>query len=514
MQKSNKKYLIRAHTILGLIAIFLFYISTYFGTITVFKPYIKAWELPSAHFASNNKFEHIIDLKLNQIIKQNRLNIKNIEINLPSENDNRLKISSQNQNSVYLNPNTKEILDVSKEFPTISTLFNKFHTGENIPYIGVTLMGLASTIMLFLMFSGLILYLVKSKKTNEIQNKNFRFKWHKNFGIILSPYVIIFALTGAFIGLMLRTSSPFALSTSEFETANMRALVGPIIFKEKSLLEDNKKRQKPMQLQKLHEIAQKNYPELTITKINIYNYRKKNSQTVFSGFLKNNRALSLSKINPLSITLNSKTGEIIEKKELKNTHSIKRTLSLFYWLHFQTNETVFIRVIFFLFGILMLVCLVFAYLLWAEKKLEKEDKSYYEILNRFSLALLFGVIPASATLMLSHWIIPISMFDRIVWIEGIFYISWSFFLFYSFKEQSFIKILKVMLLSSSILFFFCFILHEINTDILLFELLNSGLKKQFFVDLGLVLSSLIFYFLYKKIASFSYIKKFDRKTKC
>ncbi|WP_419774588.1 PepSY-associated TM helix domain-containing protein [Halarcobacter sp.] len=511
IDKLNNKYLTRAHTVLGLIAIFLFYISTYFGTITIFKPYIQAWELPSTHFSSDAKFEQIIDLKLYQIVRENKLNVKNIEIELPSFKDERLKISSQNQNSVYLNPYTKEILNLNNEYPTISTLFNKLHTGANIPYIGLTLMGVASSIMLFLMISGLILYLVKSEKTNENHNKNFRFKWHKNFGIILTPYVIIFALTGAFLGLMLSTSSVYALSNTNFEKQSIRALVGPIIFKQKALLEDKNKRVKPLQLSKLEEIAQKNYPELKIRKINIYNYRLENSQTVFSGYLKNNRALSSSRINPLSITLDSKTGEVLEKKELEDTHMIKKTLSTFYWLHFQTDEPLLIRIIFFILGIVMLICLLFGYLLWAEKKLSS-DYGYYEILNRFSIALLLGIIPASAILMILHWLIPFSMFDRIIWIEGLFYVSWSFYLFYSFKETSIKKIFKMIFLSSSILFMLTFLLHEMHTDILLFELFSSNLTKQFAIDLLLIIIACLFYFLYKRVDSFSYLEKFERRS--
>lgn len=325
------------------------------------------------------------------------------------------------------------------------------------------------------------------------------------------PYVLIFALTGAFLGFMLSNSAPIALSATNFQNSNMSSLVRPILFSTKSNLEESQISARPKQLKELYEIANKNYSELEINKINIYNYRLDNSQTMFSGYLKNQKARTSSRINPLYIILDSKTGEVIEKKDFEESHIMKKGLSAFYWLHFQTDEKLFIRVLFFILGIIMLVCLFFGYLLWAEKKL-RNDNRYFDGLNRFSIALMLGIIPSSIFLIVMHWIIPFSTFDRVVWIEGLFYVSWSFYLFYSFKEESINKVLKMIFLSSSILFFLACFLHEINVDIMLFELLKQGLYSQFFIDLFLILFGIFFYILYKKVDKFSYYKKFEQKV--
>lgn len=507
------KFLARSHTLLGLFAVFLFYISTYFGSITLFLPYLKAWELPSRHYSIQDNYEHIIDMQLNKIIRDNRLNISNIEIQLPSFQDDTLKISSANQNSIFLNPYTKEILDTTNEFPMITDLFNKFHTGDNIPILGMKSMGISSIILIFLMISGIYLYILKKRtlKDSIKQNRNFRFKWHKYFGFLLTPYVIIFALTGAFLGFMLSTATPIALSATKFENSNMSALVRPIIFSQKANLEASQTNAKPKQLKELYEIASKNYPELQINKINIYNYRLDNSQTMFSGYLKDEKARSSSRINPMYIVLDSNSADVIEKKELESTHIIKKTLSAFYWLHFQTDEKLVVRILFFLFGIVMLICLLFGYLLWAEKKLSKDSK-YFEILNRFSLALMLAIIPSSAFMMVMYWIIPAITFDKGIWVEGSFYVAWSFYLFYCFKEDSINKILKMILLSSSILFLLTVFLHEINMDIFLIELYKLELYSQFFVDLSFLLLACFFYILYKKVDNFTYYKKFEKKV--
>lgn len=507
------KFLSRSHTLLGLFAIFLFYISTYFGSITLFLPYLNSWELPSRHYLNEIKYEHLIDIELNKIVRENKLNPSNIEIQLPSLRDDTIKISSENQNSVYLNPYTKEILDTNNESAIITTLFNKFHTGENIPIIGMKFMGISSIILIFLMISGIYLYILKKRtfKNSVKQNRNFIFKWHKIFGFVLTPYVIIFALTGAFLGFMLSNAAPIAFSATNYEKSNMSSLVRPILFAKKANLEESTLSSKPMQLKDLYQIASQNYPQLDITKINIYNYRLDNSQIMFSGYLKNEKSRSSSRLNPMYIILNSKTAELVEKKELEDSHIMKKTLSAFYWLHFQVDEGLFLRVLFFIFGIIMLVCLFFGYLIWAEKKL-KEDRFYFDILNRFSIALMLGIIPSSAFLMIMYWIIPNNTFDRIIWVEGCFYLAWSFYLFYCFKENSIKKILKMIFLSSSILFLSTCFLHEIHLDIFLVELFEMGLLRQFFIDFSLILLGIFFYILYKKVDKVQYFEKFEKEV--
>lgn len=159
----------------------------------------------------------------------------------------------------------------------------------------------------------------------------------------------------------------------------------------------------------------------------------------------------------------------------------------------------------------MLVCLFFGYLIWAEKKL-KEDRFYFDILNRFSIALMLGIIPSSAFLMIMYWIIPNNTFDRIIWVEGCFYLAWSFYLFYCFKENSIKKILKMIFLSSSILFLSTCFLHEIHLDIFLVELFEMGLLRQFFIDFSLILLGIFFYILYKKVDKVQYFEKFEKEV--
>ena len=73
-------------------------------------------------------------------------------------------------------------------------------------------MGMMSVGILFLTLGGFWLYLQKrSHRTSpKVSWRATWLSWHKITGLAIIPYTLIFALTGAFLGLMLSSSQPFA----------------------------------------------------------------------------------------------------------------------------------------------------------------------------------------------------------------------------------------------------------------------------------------------------------------
>ncbi len=508
-EKLNLKYLLRAHTVIGLVCVFLFYISSYFGAFTLFLPYIQIWETPSKHIKHTVNYEFNIDKKLEKIINEYKFNTKNIEITPPNFKDPRIQISSKNQNSVFLNPNTNEILDTKNEQKTVSTFFNMIHFGGNIPIVGRVMMGIASICILFLIISGImIFFLNKKKKANE--RKSFKrtwYKWHKYLGLFLAAFIFIFAITGAFLGFMLTNSAPFALTASNFEKSSLRPLVSPIIFKQKELLKEDTNISKMQDLSFLILKAKENYKNLHIDKINIYNFNKSNSQIHFRGHLTNNKALT-GPFNKVFITLNSNTAEVIEKKQLEQTHIINKVMSAFYFLHFLPDETILLRTILFILSIFMIICLVFGYLIWAEKKLKHQnDLGYFNFLNRFCIAIMIGVIPASCFVIFLHWLLPFETYDREIWIQGCFYILWAFTLFYSMYESSITKIFKLFFLISIILIVCAVLLHGLKTELYFWISFQKELYALFLVDIIFLFFALILLFLYFYIEKLEVFKR-------
>ncbi len=499
----NLKYLIRAHSILGLFALYFFYLACFFGTITVFMPYLKSWESPSRHFSVNSQYLNL-DKIVPRVVEEYKLS-NNIEITLPNNKDKALGINDENSKTIYVNPESQKVLKLDFETNFLTTFFNTIHIGTNIPIVGRYLMGVASILMIFLSISGFIMWInLKRKKTKK---EKFWLKWHKNLSLSLLPFILVFALTGSVLGFMLSFSAPIAFSASETKTSNLRTLVSPILFPKDKKIKSTQAASM-LKISDLQEIAKKKYPNLKIKKIKLFAWNHKDAQIKFIGYLKNNRAIT-ARVNRMNLVLSGETGELLSKHDLQTSTTVNKILSAFYFLHFITDEEVLLRVIYFIFGILITAGTAFGYLIYSEKKEKKEDKNYYSILNKLSLSVMIGVIPATATILFLYWYFPFNMFERDLWLSGIFYISWATSLLYIVYKDNTLKVINHMFFISSILLVLAVISHGYVTNYYPWISLKEKIYDVFFTDVTLLTFALIFYIFYKKSANIKLLNKYD-----
>ena len=493
------KFLHRSHTLIGLVVLFFFYMSTYFGTLTFFMPYLKVWESPSRHFVPMSEHAFNIDLLLGELLeKQHLLGSKPIEITLPSFRDPLLKLSSESQNSLYLNPLSNEVIKLSKEENLISTFFNELHTGVVIPLIGTPLMGMMSIGIVFLTLGGFWLYLLKQKPMKKPKEgwKSRWLSWHKIMGLGIIPYALVFACTGAFLGLMLSYSHPFAWSASSKEESSMRKLVSPIIFAQ-PVYKSSETKAIMLPFSTLQTIANEQYPTLAITNATLYHYGTDAAKVRFRGFDKNNVAQS-GRINRLSITLDARNGAMVEKRGLENTHGINQALSVFYYLHFVPDETLGVRIVLACFGVALAFCLATGYLLWAEKNLHQKGW-LGDLTNRVSIAVLIGILPSSALVLWLQWLLAFDLFDKEVWIRGAFYAFWSFWLFYTVFERSLVTIIGRMLKATAWLLVLAVLFHGLKSGFFFWNSFEKGAWTLFGMDVMFLISALLCFVLAKAV---------------
>lgn len=509
LKKLNLKYLIKAHTQLGLIAIFFFFISAFFGTITLFLPQIHTWENPSRYFVYEKEYTYKLDNLVKRTIEEEGFDPNFIEIKLPSYRDNVIAINDPTSRTKYINPYTLKMLNTTSDNSFLSNFFNELHIGRNIPKIGQLLMGIASILIIFLTVSGVILYLNKHKQNN----KDFNFKWHKNISLILLPYIVIFSLTGSVLGFMLSSASPFAYTASKTETSNMRALVGPIIFPKDKIPEKSIRFERFQNIDLLIKKAKKIIPNIEVNNIKLLQWNDKNAQIKIEGFLNNNRILT-GRTNRVYTILNPITGELIKKKDLNNSHLVNKTLSAFYFFHFIPDETLLVRIIYFIFSIAFLLSLTFGFLIWSNKKASKykNNNNYFNFFGRFAIAMMFGVIPASALMLALYWGLPSELFQRTIWIKGIFYSFWAFTLLLSVYYEDVLDILKTLALFTFMFLFSTVILHIMKTSTYIAKLVQSDfIHTVLYFDLVLLLLGIVFFLFYKYSHKITFLKKYSRR---
>lgn len=485
------KYLHRSHTIIGLLVFFFFYMSTYFGTLTFFMPYLKVWESPSRHFVPAFEHAFAINLVLPEILeKHHLLGSKPVEMTFPSFRDPLIKFSSESQNSLYLHPKTYEVFKIAKEENLVSVFFNELHMGLAIPFVGMPVMGIASIGVLFLTVGGLWLYVQKRKHSTPIKAtwKQTWLSWHKITGLGIIPYALVFSCTGAFLGLMLSYAQPFAWSASGKEESNMRKLVAPILFA-KPHYQSLEVKAPMLSFSQLQNIAAEQYPSLNMVSATFYHYGKEGAKVRFRGFDKDNVAQS-GRVNRLSITLDAVNGAVVEKKTLEDTHGISRILSAFYYLHFIPDETLGVRFILACFGAMLAVCLASGYLLWAEKKLHQKGW-LGDLTNRVSIAVVIGILPSSALVPFLQWILAFDLFDKEIWIRGAFWSFWAFWLFYTVYERSIVTIIRRMLQSAAWLLLLAVLFHGLKSGFFIWQSFAQNAWTLFYMDAVMLASALL-----------------------
>lgn len=501
------KYLIRAHTVIGLFCIFLFFISTYFGSYTLFLPQINSWQNPSRHFEVIKNKEVNLDFTLRKALKELKYPNHNINIILPSYRDKTLSVSYGSSQKVHLNPYTNKVLDTANETNLITSFFNDIHLGRNIPTIGQLAMGVASLGIIFLSISGVFLWLVNKKK--KATNKRFWFKWHKDLSLIMLPYIIVFSITGSFLGFMLSTSSTFSQAVTNGEEQSMRKLVTPILFAKEKELKKTEQNVDMIEYSKLFDKAKVIYPNLEIQKIVLTRWYEKNAQIAFVGHLKNNRILT-GRINRIKLILSGIDASIIKKETLEKKHIINKVLSTFYILHFLPDEKSTLRLIILFMGILFAISMAFGLLIWIDKKAKKykNDKNYYNFISKLSLAVIIGVIPASSLFLCLYWILPFDIYERETWILGTFYMFWSWTLFYSIYKNSAFDVIKLFMILNFLFLVFAVFLHGFKTDFYIWNSFNQNITDVFWVDFSFLLFAIISLFISFKFSKLKLLEKY------
>ena len=500
-------YLRRAHTVIGLFGVFLFFIATYFGTITVFAPYINSWQNPSRHFTQIDNKTLNIDSAIYKALEKLGNPNDHIEIILPSFKDKALSIGQNLMQKIYINPYTNEILNTKNETNLITHFFNEVHEGENIAFVGRLLMGISSVCILFLTISGFYLRLAKRKSKNQ----KFWFKWHKNLSLVLFPYIFVFSITGSFMGFMLNTATPFAYIQTDGNQLNMRKLVGPIIFPKHKDMKKTAQTFDMLAYSKLLTKATKIYPNLKIEKIMLYRWFEKNAQIVFSGHLTDNRILT-GNINRMKLILSGHDGSVIKKQELSKTHVINKFLSAFYILHFLPDEGLVIRLIYLVLGIVFALSLAFGFLIWVEKKAlnNKHDTKHYNFISKLGIATMIGTMPASSFFICLYWLLPFDIYERDNLIIGSFYIFWAFTLYYSIYKKDALSVINLFMILNFVFLVLAILLHGFKTNFFIWDSFSQNLNDVFWVDFSFLIYG-IFSLLFVLV---SFKLKYHRSHKC
>lgn len=495
--KLFKQRLFRLHVAAGITFSLIMYIAIFFGVFTIFLPYIQTWEKPSRYIEKTDITKIDYNYLINEVLKDPDFPQDNILVNLPGRmGDTAVSVSNRFVKPVIFNPITKKkITDEDKSITNLAAFLNELHYGQPLKLIGRLSFGFVAVGTMLLVITGLILiYIFKFRYKAKNNQALFSTIHVKVFTWLFVPFLLI-TLTGGVMNIGLISAPLMAKILTHGEAKSIDELVGTVLFLQNKALKKENLNASMLPLSELLLKAQEINPQLIFKQIKITNWNDKSVRAEFIGYNPYKPFLNGGIFNIPYVAFNASTGELIENKKVLDTVFPVFVAEGLFFLHFLFGIDVFSRIIVALMMALCGVAIGFGVMLWLEKKAKKfEGKiTFYHWMGKLSLAIMIGVIPATATLFVLQWILPFDLEDRVLWQQGIFYNVWLFTLFWAFYRINSYQASKEFFMVSGILFILTMLLHFINFNP---STLSSNILT---VDIVLGLFGLLLIFIARKL---------------
>ena len=472
------------------------YIAVFFGIFAIVLPYIQVWEKPSRHIQQMDITKIDYDYMVEPVISDPDFPTNNIEIILPGyQHDPVLKVTHQFVEPIIFDPQTKQRLNDEGDQSQLAAFLNGMHYGHPLKDLGYTIFGFVAVGGMFLIIGGVILIL-KIKYKNTGKNSASRFsKWHRKIFTWIFPPFIIITLTGALMCIGYNGSAPMTYLASQGKTHDIWALTYPILFPDVEVVKKENTQTPMLPISELIKKAKEVNPDVDFEKLTLINWKDSSARVKIEGY--NPYMPFLNGIsNKPNITLSAVDGSVIQDIRVMDKHWSGLFFDSVYFLHLLFGVDTFTRLVILSIMTISTFALGFGVLLWLEKKAKKFPPNipYYHWMGKLSLAVMVGVLPATALLFFTQWILPFDLKDRFVWQEGLFFVSWLATLTWATYRINSYQAAKEFLVIAGILFILSPIMHFLNSEFTPMLLWDKSLFAILGVDISLLIFGLILLF--------------------
>lgn len=501
--KLLKHRLYTIHSSLGIAISLFMYVSLFFGVFTIFKPFIEVWEKPSRHFERSNLNNINHEKILDSVISNPDYPKSNIHIELPGlSKDPTIRITHRFMKGEYFNPNTAEKIQLKDEYTYLGGFLNHLHYGRPLMIIGKVIFGLVAIGTMVLLIGGLIL-VIKLKFQNNGKNQRANFsKWHRKIFIYTSPIFLIIVLTGALMNIGYLTSKPLTSIVTNGESNNIFAVTNKILKPVDKSIELQNEKASMLDIKELIKNAKEVNADANFQEIRLINWKDKTARVEFIGYNPYKPFVN-GVYNKEKVLLNAVDGSLIKDTRAEDSSWTIIFADAFYFIHLLYDVDIFIRTFVALLMILTSFAVGFGVMHWLEKKAKVYDKKvvFYHWMGKISLATMLGVIPATALLFISQWLLSFDLENKTTIQQVIFYISWLATLSWSFFRINSYIAAKEFLFSGGILFIIASLIHQKVSTFYLFDLYKAEMFDILSVDIALIFIGCILIYISKNLPS-------------
>ncbi|MEM6515774.1 MAG: PepSY-associated TM helix domain-containing protein, partial [Bacteroidota bacterium] len=424
------------HTVSGIVISFALFIIFYCGAFSLFLEEMHPWEDPAARISSseiglvdyNKAFEAFAEAYPN-LDKDKAIRVypsKKYHPQLHAGGFLLEKDGKSEYKRVEIDPVTYEIAESKGAKVTMASTIYRLHFFSQIPYVGLYLSGLTAFFFLFAVITGLLTH------WKNLRNKFYAFttsgKWkqiwtngHLSLGFLTLPFQVIYAVTGALLGLSLLLLAPSAFILFDGDTEKIISLIDP----ERNLTyhEASDEINAVFNFNDAYAETQKQYPEHDIFLMTSRNYGKEDGTIAVR--LDDGKKIA----GDGNLIFSQNTGEIVQQIKPSEKNYTQATYGILIKLHYATFGGIFLKIIYFILAMITCYVIISGVMIWRtarekDKKYTDKQKRFHHRVTKFYLAICLSLFPAVALIFLANKLVPYEMTGRTFYVNTVFFVGW------------------------------------------------------------------------------------------
>ncbi|MEM8892925.1 MAG: PepSY domain-containing protein [Bacteroidota bacterium] len=431
----NKNYnvLFHTHTVVGIVISFALFVIFYAGAFSLFRHEIGQWENPDMRQPVQEDFD--LDAGLATVDDVYHLNYyENTNIWLPSEDSPVMYVygafndtdSTTERMAAYISPVDMHIQDVQEPLTTVNTTIYYLHYFRQIPVVGLYIAGFVALFFLFAIVTGVLIHWrnILTKFYAFVKEAKWKVIWtnaHTVLGVIGLPFQIIYAITGAFFGLLTFILLPTVFLLYEGDQEKVLNKVNPASA---LTVDENAPAYDHHSLTDLYAQLRQEYPDYTIRNVLTRNYGKQDALAFWN--LDNGEGINARG----SLAMRLKDGVVLEEYSIiperaDYTYSI---INFIFKLHFGSFGGYSMRVIYFVLSMITCFMIISGILIWRTARdtdqYTYKQRLFHHNVTKWYLAICLSLYPAFALLFLLNKLVPMDMVGRVGLVNGLFFGGW------------------------------------------------------------------------------------------
>lgn len=492
------------HTVSGIaisIGLFVIFLA---GAYSLFVREINRWQegVKRQEYTTDIDFERVMDsvaqeayeLEGRTIFISLREDIQNyIQVRseaLPVDKDTA-KISSQKdalaRAVIYMeiDPETYQIerRERNHETTRLGTFLFHLHYFGQIPIFGIRIAGLVSLFFAFALLTGMIVHwkkIVSNFFTFRIKAsiKNLWTDAHTALGVLGLPFQFMYAITGAFYGLIVLLYIPILTIVFDGDQEKLGALLQPKIEAGTDTITTSHNDTSINGLVKAA-LSRLDRSEVEFMSVLITDYGKQEAELVFTAQMNSQKHF----MNNVATTFQLSDGTVLSHKPMDKNSYFQWSTSTIFKLHFASFGGYLIKAVYF--GLSLMTCFVIlsGVMVWLsarEKKTYAHKAKFNRNVGAIFIGACMGLYPAIALFFCLVKLFP----DDFETMSTVFFLFWLGYTVYAFFIKSPFRINKHALVLAGVLGILIPILNGATTGLWLWRSLSMGYTDSFFVDLS------------------------------